>query len=67
MEGAIAWYQRALDLDPLNAFYAVRLAGIYLEIGETEQALLFAYRSMELDTMIASVRVPAAWVYRDLG
>jgi tetratricopeptide (TPR) repeat protein len=66
--GAISAYDRAIEIDPLNAFVAHANRGIVLrDLGRFDEALAACDRAIEIDPRQAPVHHNRARVLKDLG
>jgi len=65
-EGAVKRFQRALELDPDNAFLHVHLALAQVETGEDDAARASAQRALDLAPDRAGVRLLAGRVYYEV-
>ena len=64
---ALAAYQRAIELDPKDAYPHNGLGNVYRALGRQEEALEAYQRAIELDPKFAAPHNGLGIVYRALG
>jgi len=66
-EDAIAEYQKAIKLDPDDAYPHNGLGNVYRDLGRHEEAIAEFQQAIELDPSLAYLHNNLGAVYRDLG